>query len=76
MLLEKGNYRVSALKKLLGILVREEKWLQEVEKLLDQYHRKYPLRAGFPKEELRSRKFSALPVKVFNGCCGGGKKGN
>lgn len=41
--------------------------LAEVAKLLEQYHRKYPLRGGFPKEELRSRKFSKWPAKLFNG---------
>jgi selenocysteine-specific elongation factor len=69
MLLEKGEVQSFSFEEATWYLPRsrEEKWLQEVEELLDRYHRKYPLRAGFPKEELRSRKFSALPVKVFNG---------
>lgn len=40
--------------------------LKEVRDLLEQYHRKYPLRGGFPKEELRSRKFGRWPAKLFN----------
>lgn len=45
----------------------EEKLFKDVTELLEKYHRKYPLRIGFPKEELRSRKFSQWPVKAFNG---------
>ncbi len=68
-LLEKGEVRSFSFEEALWYLPRSrvEKWLQEVQEVLGQYHRKYPLRAGFPKEELRSRKFSALPVKAFNG---------
>lgn len=45
----------------------EKTLLNDVTELLREYHRKYPLRLGFPKEELRSRKFSQWPVKAFNG---------
>lgn len=43
---------------------------QEVEAVLKEYHEKYPLRIGFSKEELRSRKFASWPVKAFNGLLG------
>lgn len=45
----------------------EENRLAEGKQLLEQYHHQYPLRPGFPKEELRSRLFSDWPVKAFNG---------
>ncbi|NLL18787.1 MAG: selenocysteine-specific translation factor [Clostridia bacterium] len=41
--------------------------LVEVKQLLEQYHYNYPLRPGFPKEELRSRLFAGWVVKAFNG---------
>jgi len=37
----------------------------EIEKLLQSYHREFPLREGYPKEELRSRKFQALNSKIL-----------
>ncbi|BAF59608.1 selenocysteine-specific translation elongation factor [Pelotomaculum thermopropionicum SI] len=40
-------------------------WADEIEKLLTGYHRDYPLREGYPKEELRSRRFQALSSKAF-----------
>ncbi|MDD3654596.1 MAG: selenocysteine-specific translation elongation factor [Desulfotomaculaceae bacterium] len=41
------------------------RWAGELEPMLDSYHREYPLREGYPKVELRSRKFSFLNNKVF-----------
>lgn len=41
------------------------RWSGELEQMLDSYHREYPLREGYPKVELRSRKFSSLNNKVF-----------
>src|SRR5690606_9469191 len=29
----------------------EKEWLEQVKKTLADYHRKYPLRSGYPKEE-------------------------
>lgn len=40
-------------------------WSEQISDLLKQYHRQYPLREGYPKEELRSRKFSNLSSKQF-----------
>lgn len=40
-------------------------WAGELEQMLDSYHREYPLREGYPKLELRSRKFAALNNKLF-----------
>ncbi|OPX90138.1 MAG: Selenocysteine-specific elongation factor [Pelotomaculum sp. PtaB.Bin013] len=37
----------------------------ELQQMLESYHREFPLREGYPKEELRSRKFPALNNKVF-----------
>jgi len=41
------------------------RWAGELEQMLESYHREFPLREGYPKEELRSRKFPALNNKVF-----------
>lgn len=41
------------------------RWADEITKLLNSYHREFPLREGYPKEELRSRKFQAFNNKVF-----------
>jgi selenocysteine-specific elongation factor len=40
-------------------------WEQAVEVALEQYHRQSPLRSGYPKEELRSRIFSAIPPRLY-----------
>ncbi len=37
-----------------------------IEKNLRNYHSKYPLRSGYPKEDMRSKYFSHLNSKVFN----------
>lgn len=42
-----------------------QSWLQDVSSMLGDYHRQYPLREGFPREELRSRKFSLLTPKQY-----------
>lgn len=35
-------------------------------KILDEYHRRFPLRAGMPKEELRTKVFSGASSRVFS----------
>lgn len=50
------------------------KWSQEVISLAGSYHKKYPLREGFPKEELRSKKFSGLGQKQFQALLQGMEK--
>ncbi len=40
-------------------------WADEIAELVHFYHQKYPLREGYPKEELRSRKFKQLNNKIF-----------
>lgn len=44
---------------------RYQNWWQEVARALADFHRRYPLRAGLTREELRSRYFSLLPARVF-----------
>ncbi|MHB8156062.1 MAG: selenocysteine-specific translation elongation factor [Desulfocucumaceae bacterium] len=44
---------------------RYTRWSGEIKSLLQQFHRQYPLREGFPKEELRSKKFGVLNSKQF-----------
>lgn len=39
---------------------------QEMLKLLSDYHEKYPIRLGLPKEELRSKLFSNIKNKVLD----------
>jgi len=41
------------------------KWSREVIGLVEGYQRQYPLREGYPKEELRSRKFSGLNARQY-----------
>lgn len=41
------------------------RWASEITKMLNSYHRKFSLREGYPKEELRSRKFQPLNNKIF-----------
>ncbi|KAF1085353.1 Selenocysteine-specific elongation factor [Sporotomaculum syntrophicum] len=41
------------------------KWEDKLEQALVEYHKKFPLREGYPKEELRSRLFPALSNKHF-----------
>lgn len=40
-------------------------WSGEITGNVEEYHKKYPLREGYPKEELRSRMFSKQSTKVF-----------
>jgi len=40
-------------------------WIEEITAMVNEYHRQYPLREGYPKEELRSKKFSQLTSKQF-----------
>ena len=46
-----------------GIMSR---WQKTIRQALEEYHRKFPLREGYPREELRSRFFSKLNSKQFN----------
>lgn len=46
---------------------RYHSWAEQISAALADYHQKYPLREGYPKEELRSRMFNALNNKVFQG---------
>lgn len=41
------------------------RWYGDIQSLLHAYHRDYPLREGYPKEELRSRRFPVLNNKSF-----------
>lgn len=41
------------------------RWEQLISTALQEYHEKYPLREGYPKEELRSRYFTLLNAKQF-----------
>lgn len=41
------------------------KWEDKLKQTLAKYHKKFPLREGYPKEELRSRLFPALSNKHF-----------
>ncbi|AEF94430.1 selenocysteine-specific translation elongation factor [Desulfotomaculum nigrificans CO-1-SRB] len=40
-------------------------WGLEVQKMAENYHREFPLREGYPKEEMRSRKFAFVSSKNF-----------
>lgn len=40
-------------------------WERAVEGALRQYHQQFPLRSGYPKEELRSRAFGAVPQRLY-----------
>lgn len=42
-----------------------QRWVSDIHKLLEDFHLKYPLREGMPKEELRSRLFSYQSNKQF-----------
>ncbi|MDN5347990.1 MAG: selenocysteine-specific elongation factor [Clostridia bacterium] len=42
-------------------------WVAKVTSSLEDYHRKFPLRRGLPKEELRTRFFPRLDIKPFQG---------
>jgi len=55
---ENNDYYISSL----GV----DHTIQNIHRMLEDWHKKYPLRPGFPREELRSRYFKQYPVKVFN----------
>lgn len=40
-------------------------WSTAIVQLLETYHRDFPLREGYPREDLRSRKFQSLNSRVF-----------
>ncbi len=40
-------------------------WVSKLKKALISYHQKYPLREGYPKEELRSKIFKSLNARQF-----------
>lgn len=40
-------------------------WADDITNLVQTYHLEFPLREGFPKEELRSRKFAFINTKQF-----------
>ena len=64
----KNNQRIKIIDEMSGYITtayRYESWILEIQKLLNQYHREFPLREGYPKEELRSRKFKNLTPKLF-----------
>ncbi len=42
------------------------RWLKTILQALEKYHREFPLREGYPREELRSRFFSKISSKQFN----------
>ncbi|TEB10728.1 Selenocysteine-specific elongation factor [Pelotomaculum propionicicum] len=41
------------------------RWADQIKDLLASYHSEFPLREGYPKEELRSRRFQAINNKAF-----------
>ncbi|MFZ5640203.1 MAG: selenocysteine-specific translation elongation factor [Bacillota bacterium] len=40
-------------------------WVKSIQSFLAAFHEKYPLRPGWPKEEMRSKIFAGMPAKVF-----------
>lgn len=42
-----------------------QKWGLETQNMANAYHQEHPLREGYPKEELRSRKYSFISNKNF-----------
>ena len=64
----KNNQRIKSIDERSGYatsIYRYQSWVLEIQKLLNQFHRQFPLREGYPKEELRSRKFKNLTPKLF-----------
>ncbi|HWP95613.1 MAG TPA: selenocysteine-specific translation elongation factor [Syntrophomonadaceae bacterium] len=43
-----------------------EQMREKVVERLEEYHHRYPLRPGYPREDMRSRLFSAMDNKAFN----------
>ncbi|MEG6617593.1 selenocysteine-specific translation elongation factor [Peptococcaceae bacterium 1198_IL3148] len=52
-------------KELLLLKERYLDWSNQITASLKDYHNKFPLREGYPKEELRSRMFDKLSAKAF-----------
>jgi len=42
-----------------------QRWCADITKLLQSYHSDYPLREGYPREDLRSRMFHFINNRVF-----------
>lgn len=42
-----------------------DEWLRQAKETLAGYHGRFPLRSGFPKEELRSRHFKFLSARLY-----------
>jgi selenocysteine-specific elongation factor len=47
-----------------------EAWGRKIREVTARYHKDYPLREGYPREELRSRFFAELNAKLFNSLLG------
>lgn len=43
-----------------------ERWWSQAASALRSYHAQYPLRPGYPKEELRSRLFGQIPPRLYH----------
>ncbi|KNZ70668.1 selenocysteine-specific translation elongation factor [Thermincola ferriacetica] len=43
-----------------------QQWARDITGVLEEYHRKFPLRPGMPKEEIRSRFFPGINNKLYN----------
>ncbi len=42
-----------------------DEWIEELQEILEAYHQEYPLRSGYPKEELRSRLWKNLSPRLY-----------
>ena len=43
----------------------QDKWTEELREALEKYHHRYPLRSGYPKEELRTRLWKHLTPRLY-----------
>lgn len=43
----------------------KEEWTQQVKEAMEKYHREFPLRGGYPKEELRTRLWKSLTPRLY-----------
>lgn len=43
----------------------QEEWIHQAKDALEKYHREFPLRGGYPKEELRTRLWKFLTPRLF-----------
>ncbi|RKO67063.1 selenocysteine-specific translation elongation factor [Desulfofundulus salinus] len=66
-LVEKKQVRSIPLENQVYYLLQEVylQWAENMRLMLQEYHRDFPLREGFPKEEMRSRLFAGLNSKQF-----------